>query len=492
MDAYVFREKKILIYGAGSLGITCNNILRRAGLQATAYIDKRADTLKEYEGYKVYAVNELSDWKDKDKYCIIIAIRNVFDHSQLALQFYQLGFRALIFKPTMVLKGKKSPIFDNISSAHDSLMIKFEVPDMSIMYYEKEKIFEAGYDLSLACSKEGFYKVHISSELLFSNVIPRYLWTERNFVSNYVGVELYKAFQGTGDLSSVIEKYVQRFALPGAIDMKVDVSGAWEDILIDSRLAVYNEMCDKMAIMPEFFVENCTTVSLRENGGFKLIASGKNRVSFLIARGYRFIPVMISKQDYEQAEQVEYVRKIENYLETAGINELDVPIPHFYFYEFRYLIPQYTEQWQSTVGYYLAEQVYELSHNYDFSKYCIVDYSTDHGSMSRFLSMLGFAVERRVTGDELTDLVDGLLRVSVTDGDKAEKLAYVISDLEGNMMIAEEDVLACPYCLLLEYDNKPKSLYSELVLKYTREKEILHTFWKGRYVTGRFLSKEEI
>lgn len=492
MDSYYFREKKILIYGAGSLGITCHNILRKANIQVAAYIDKRADTLKEYEGYKVYAVNELSEWKDKDKYCIIIAIRNVFDHSQLALHFYKLGFRALIFKPTMVLKGMKNPVFDNISSAHDSLMIKFEAPDMPIMYYEKEKIFEARYDLSLACSKEGFYKVHVPAELLFSNVIPRYLWTERNFVSNYVGVELYRAFQGVGDLSQVIEKYVQRFALPGAIDMKVDVSGAWEEILIDSRLAVYNEMCDKMAIMPEFFVENCTTVSLRENGGFKLVASGKNRVSFLIARGYRYIPVMISKKDYEQAEQTAYVRKIEKYLETAEINELDVPIPHFYFYDYRYRIPQYVEQWQSLTGYCLAEQVYEFSHNYDFSQYCIVDYSTDHGSMSRFLSMLGFAVERRVTGDELTVLVDGLLRISVTAKDTAEKLAYVISDLEGNMMIAEEDVLECPYCLLLEYDDKPRSMYSKFVQQYTWEKEILHTFWKGRYITGRFLSREEI
>lgn len=492
MDEYFFREKKALIYGAGSLGITCHNILRKANIQIAAYIDKRAGTLKEYEGCKVYAINELSELKDKDEYCIIIAIRNVFDHSHLALQFYKLGFRALIFKPTMVLKGNQNPVFDNISSAHDSLMIKFEVPEIPIMYYEKERLFEAGYDLSLPCEKEGFYKVHVPSELLFSNVIPRYLWTERNFVSNYVGVELYRAFKGVGDLNWVIEKYVQRFALPGAIEMKVDVCGAWKDILIDSRLAVYNEMCDKMAMMPEFFVENCTTISLRENGGFKLTASGKNRVSFLIAQGYRFIPVMISKQDYERAEQIEFVREIEEYLETAGIDELDVPIPHFYFYDFRYLIPQYAEQWQSVVGYCLAEQVYELLNNYDFSKYCIVDYSTDHGSMSRFLSMLGFAVDRRVTEDVLANLVDGLLRISVTVKDTAKKLAYVVSDLDGDVMIAEEDVLECPYCLLLEYDDKPNSLYSKLVHKYTAKRVLLHSFWKGRYITGRFLSREEI
>ncbi len=490
MDVYYFREKKILIYGAGSLGINCCNILKKDNIQIEAYIDKRADTLKEYEGSRVYAIHELTEWKDKDRYCIIIAIRNVFDHSQLALQFYRLGFRALIFKPTTVLKGKRNSVFDSISNAHDSLMIKFGMPELPIMYYEKEKIFEARYDMSLACSKEGFYKVHIPSELLFSNVIPRYLWTERNFVSNYVGVELYKAFQGKGNLKTVIEKYVQRFALPGAIEMKVDVGGAWEDILIDSRLAVYNEMCDKMAIMPEFFVENCTTVALRENGGFKLIASGKNRVSFLIAQGYRFIPVMISRKDYEQAEQIECVRKIEKYLEKTGINELDVPIPHFYFYEYRYLIQQYVEQWQNLVGYCLAELVYDISGHYDFNQFCIVDYSTDHGSMSRFLSMLGFVVERRVTGDELTVLEDELLRVSVTAKDTAKKLAYVISDLAGDLNI-QEDVAECPYCLLLEYDDNSRRLYDELVLEYAQEQEILHTFWKGRYVTGRILSREE-
>lgn len=92
---FFLREKKIMIYGAGSLGKHCSGVLKATGIEVEAYIDKRADTFKEYEGRKIFHIEDVKNFNHKEEYCIIVAIRNVFEHSQLVLQFYDMGFRFL-------------------------------------------------------------------------------------------------------------------------------------------------------------------------------------------------------------------------------------------------------------------------------------------------------------------------------------------------------------------------------------------------------------
>ena len=491
---FFLKGKKILIYGAGSLGTRCNGILKTAGMEVEAYIDKRADTFTECDGRKILRIEELKGFEHKEEYCIIVAIRNVFEHSQLVLQFYDMGFRFFIYKPATVLQGRANECYESISRAYDCMMDRLLMPDESICQYEKEKIFILKDCAQIACNREGYRKAYLSAELLFSNVLPDSIWSERNFITSYIGVDLYRAFQAGGqELKDSIENYVERFAKPGALENHLDVSGEWASILIDSRLAVYNEMCDRMAVSPSFFVENCTTVEMRQNGGFRLNASGKNRVSFLISRGYRYIPVFIKREDYERSIRLECVQKLESYLEENAINELTVPIPHPYFMDFKYCIPQYVEQWQSRVGYILCEAIYRKEQGYCLEKYAVTDNSDDDGSMSRFLCMLGFNVERKQEDSELVQMLDELQGVVFKHCRQIEEFAYIYMNICGDNGIIDEEMLSrVQLFFVLEEDVARDSAYGRYTEKFPYEKEILHALWMGRYVTGRVLSREEL
>ena len=489
---FFLKEKKILIYGAGSLGMRCNGILKTAGIDVEAYIDKRADTFTECAGRKILRIEELNGFEHKEEYCIIVAIRNVFEHSQLVLQFYDMGFRFFIYKPVTVLQGRANEVYESISRAYDCMMDRLLVPDEPVFQYEKEKIFTLKDGAQIACNREGYRKVYLSAELLFSNVLADTIWSERNFITSYIGVDLYRAFQAGGQkLNDSIENYVERFAKPGALENHLDVSGEWASILIGSRLAVYNEMCNRMAVSPAFFVDNCTTVEMRQNGGFRLTASGKNRVSFLISRGYRYIPVFIKREDYEQSIRLECVQKLESYLEENAINELTVPIPHPYFMDFKYRIPQYVEQWQSRVGYILCEAIYRKEQGYCLEKYAVTDNSDDDGSMSRFLCMLGFDVERKQEDSELVQMLDELQGVVFAHRRQVEKIAYIYMNIGGGNVIIEDEMLSkVQLFFILEEDAAQDSVYSRYAEMFPYEKEILHALWMGRYVTGRVLSRE--
>lgn len=489
---FFLKEKKILIYGAGSLGMRCNGILKTAGIDVEAYIDKRADTFTECAGRKILRIEELNGFEHKEEYCIIVAIRNVFEHSQLVLQFYDMGFRFFIYKPVTVLQGRANEVYESISRAYDCMMDRLLVPDEPVFQYEKEKIFTLKDGAQIACNREGYRKVYLSAELMFSNVLADSIWSERNFITSYIGVDLYRAFQAGGQkLNDSIENYVERFAKPGALENHLDVSGEWASILIGSRLAVYNEMCNRMAVSPAFFVDNCTTVEMRQNGGFRLTASGKNRVSFLISRGYRYIPVFIKREDYERSIRLECVQKLESYLEENAINELTVPIPHPYFMDFKYRIPQYVEQWQSRVGYILCEAIYRKEQGYCLEKYAVTDNSDDDGSMSRFLCMLGFDVERKQEDSELVQMLDELQGVVFAHRRQVEKIAYIYMNIGGGNVIIEDEMLSkVQLFFILEEDAAQDSVYSRYAEMFPYEKEILHALWMGRYVTGRVLSRE--
>lgn len=491
---FFLREKKILIYGAGSLGMRCNGILKATGIETEAYIDKRADTFTECDGRKIFRIEEMKGFEHKEEYCIIVAIRNVFEHSQLVLQFYNMGFRFFIYKPITVLQGRANKSYENISRAYDCMMDRLMVPDEPIFQYEKEKIFTLKDGAQIACNREDYRKAYLSAELLFSNVLPNSIWSERNFVTSYIGVDLYRAFQAGGqELKDNIENYVERFAKPGALENHLDVSGEWASILIDSRLAVYNEMCGRMAVSPAFFVENCTTVEMRQNGGFRLTASGKNRVSFLIAKGYRFVPVFLKQKDYEQSIRLGCVQKLEIYLEENAINELTVPIPHPYFMDFKYRIPQYVEQWQSRVGHILCEAIYRKEQGYCLEKYAVTDNSDDDGSMSRFLCMLGFDVERKQEDSELVQMLDELQGVVFAHRRQVEEFAYIYMNISGDNGIIDEEMLSkVQLFFVLEEDSVQDSLYDRYAERFSHEKEILHAMWMGKYVTGRVLSRKEL
>ena len=382
MEKYVIIDKKVLIYGAGSVGKVVSDMFNKNGITIDAYIDQRADTIKKNNNKLVFSAGELENRiRKKDDYVIIITIRNVFEHSCLAKQFYFMGFKNIIYKPNTILRGSKNPIQESINNAYEQITGKFEIPKDKVACYELEK-YEI-CDFGLYKRFEEDVLVRMPAELLFSNTnYNASIWSCQNFYSNYIAVDLYEAFDNihNGELEEKINYYIERFALPGAKTMGVNTDGIWRELLIDSRLKVYYEMEYNLWMDYDFFIQNCVKVKSRKTKGFELITSGKNRVSFLIAKGYRYIPVKIKKSDYENYLNVEEAENIVNYIEQTNL-EIFAPIPHPYFYKTTAISPDYAVECVRPIARFLAEQIYLENNDYCFNKYHLAFCINDEGCM---------------------------------------------------------------------------------------------------------------
>ena len=128
------KEKEYLVYGVGGNGLLISQRLEELGYQLKGFIDKRADSLGTVRDKPVWNLDTLEDLKaEADRIIIIISIKNVFGHSDIADELARRGFRQCIYKPMPVLKGYSDEKLEEISKAHDALFIEGNVPGQTAL-----------------------------------------------------------------------------------------------------------------------------------------------------------------------------------------------------------------------------------------------------------------------------------------------------------------------------------------------------------------------
>ena len=424
MKQFLLFQKKIFIYGAGSMGL---KMLSQKNLAIEGFIDKRGDEVKEFNGYSVFSINAMKEFLEKDSYCIIIAVRDVFSHSEIALDFLNAGFVNLIFKPHSVLNSKSDSSEEllAISDAYDSLTVQGldvvkEIPcyaGEALFDFENASIINENFEDE---TSSGMVRFYAPSELLFSNDLydDSNLWTKCNFAANYIAVDLYRSVQeDSNGKEKEFDRYVNLYAVPGAIRSGVNISGSWKNTVLKTRLSAFTEMKKRLAMDKEFFVKHCTTVSLLPPCRLQLIKSGKSRVSFLTALRVPFIPVMMQKKDYERYVNIDTAKTVYDFICRNKMTNTVVPIPHPYFYGFKTNIADYAYLWKSKVARILFDITYEKKQNFDTDWLSICDASDDNGSMSRYLKNLGFTISRKKKSDEFTLLLDRLFSIEIAEDD---------------------------------------------------------------------------
>lgn len=493
MEQYRIIDKKVLIYGAGSVGRVVSDTLDKTGIVIAAYIDKRADVIQENNKRPVFDLNQLDEViKDKDNYAIIITIRNVFEHSSLAEYFDSIGFKNIIYKPITILRGNKNEVQDSINNAYEQITGEFIVPQGEIACYEKEVFTLCDYALQKEFEEDVLVK--LPAELLFSNTnLKMPVWSCQNFYSNYIAVDLYEAFGNARDRQMMdrVNQYINRFALPGAKVMGVNTDGNWRELIIDSRQKVYYEMEYKLWVDFDFFMQNSTKVGLRNGKGFELIASGKNRVSFLVAKGFRYIPVKISKEDYREYLNMKVVNKVADYLNKTS-RKIFAPIPHPFFYKIDAVAPDYPVECVKPIARFLAEQIYLENGKYLFGQYHLAIGVDDEGYMGRFFKMLGYGVYRILkSNQELGTMLDTMFYYVSADFHKRDT-GFYCSIISNEMAddIAEELISRTDnFLIIMSSSAHEERRFLANNLKFDLYQELFETVWGGKKIQGRIYIK---
>lgn len=478
---YRFYEKKILIYAAGGLGqIAFEQLISDKRCEIVGFIDKRSDVIKSIKKLPVMSIEDIELISNKNEYLIFITVRNVFEHSLIAKELFDKGFHNIIFQPYKYLVGKEDSILGGLAAAHNDVLIQKKTPSREL--YECLKDDFCAMD-DFAAFEEG--KVFLPAEMLFTNNLDGIRYSNLNFIAEFPAVKMYKALLNSSeDLENVIEEYIDIVVMPPE-NCEINTDGEWRKIARQTRVDVCNEMRKTASLNFDFFKKNCTTV-IYNNKKFNLCASGKNRVAFLIASGYKYIPVKISDEDYYKYLNISMIQTIESFIQEKNIKEIFAPIPHpfFYRYPFGYKAENYVECWLGSISRFLSEQFYNQKKEFSFTEYQIDDYLRDTGVTSRFFKMLGAKVNR-VDVSEFTCLFDELFYYQKQDfvynGDSNVLMcSYEVSEITLSKISNHN------YQYIFYYGKNEDKQNLEVILnRMSYEKiSLFSTIWNMEYVSG--------
>lgn len=425
-QTFSLENKKFVIYGAGAVGTLLKRLLIKESCFVESFVDARGDKMGRVEDLEVFSPDKFfQNHGDAEQYVIVITIKNVFEHSGIADLFIEHGYHNLIFKPRPVLLGKYRPEEQTINRAHDMLVIERRLPlhTISQSWEESQYVFD---NKALISSEKKMVTVKIPIQMLYTNFVEDFVWSEKNFTVVYPLVELYQALLGTADLNldESFKQYLYRLSALGAQTLNMELSESWAENIKKSRTAVCQEMDQLVDLDFEFFVRNCPTAKY-EKGKFILTSSGKNRVAFLYAKGFRYIPVQIAENDYAQWLNAEAWQSLQAYLRRHKIHTLFSTIEHPCAYQFPAIFPQYRALCLEKLGRWLEKNNFPQTQSGRKTETVILDLWQDQGISSRYFVSLGHKVFRYMQDTEptehgLTKMLDTLLmaqQIPEADGD---------------------------------------------------------------------------
>lgn len=491
---FKLNDKKIIIYATGPIAKIL--IEQIPELDVEFFIDLRGDEIDTFLNLPVYSMQQLSKLCiNKEEHAIIISMRNVFEHDIVAKELFNLGFHHLIFKPLCVLEGCETSKNIQINAAYEDLITYKRMPQNEIPVIAHQD-FIAAKRWDIISEADGFVTCYVRPELLFTNYLDN-KWSVTSFVSTFILVDLYKAFEGREEINyqSIVQEYINDFVLPEVKKIGIDTGYKWENVTIGTRLNVYQEMNSKMAKDYSFFVKNCPTVKYLSNGKFTLISSGKNRVSFLISKYIKYIPVKVSKEDYSRYLNSKEAEKLQYMLSQANIYKLPVPISHPYFYNYRAEAEDYFEKWVSKVGHIISRFICQKYKAYYFDQVTVCDMLDDWGTVGRHLQMLGCKVERTEEVHNVwSEQIDKLFYIeSFKEINTLEHYtAIIISATENESKIKAYLKKAQVFCFVLCINNNYEIFETLVSEQFIHHKKIFISIWGNNVVEGFVFAKESL
>lgn len=324
------KSTPLVLYGAATMGTLYYKKYKEWGGDVKAFIDKRAGEIKEFLGLPVYDIE--NDGLDKENVVVILAVKNVFEHSRIAAKLQKAGYKNIIFRPYNSLNnnGSEKEILLNDVYSHITEDIDFEYE-----LYKKIPFVDATATNEL--KEQGVIKrgndniiFYLPITMLFAD--KKGIETERQHpvLCLKPHVNFCKFLLGNGgEVESLMDYCIKAAKNIGT----VEVTKAWKENVIANQSEVYLDMLHKYNVEPDFFVNKAPSVIWNEDRKYFNLNSGKHRASFLCAVGRNYIPVKASPDDYEAYLASMDANKIAKEFSERYEDGYAYPVENPYLYE---------------------------------------------------------------------------------------------------------------------------------------------------------------
>lgn len=330
------KSTPLVLYGAATMGMLYFKKYAEWGLNLTAFIDKRAEEIKDFLGFPVYDIE--NDKLDKENDVILLAVKNVFEHSRIAKKLYKAGYRKIIYRPYAALNGNGTKDERSLNEVYSDLT------DEDVFDSEKLKkipalnpcivpqLEEHGV-ISKTAESVTFY---LPVTMLFSD--KKGVNEERQYPILLLKphINFVKALLSNGGET---ESYMNYCVTAAKNTGTVKISDAWKQNVIANRSEVFFDMLHKYNVEPDFFINRAINVIWNKERGCFNLNSGKHRAAFLCAIGKNYIPVRTSMEDYNAYLNLKDAKKIVNEIFEQYEDGYAYPVENPYLYE----IARYSE-----------------------------------------------------------------------------------------------------------------------------------------------------
>ena len=423
------KQKQYLIYGVGGDGLKLASIFEENKYQLLGFIDQRALELNTVKDKPVWRKDDLEKFVEcAENIVIIITIKNVFEHTMIAQELAKKGFSQCVYKPLIILQGSKDSELEKVSKAHDSFVREGNIPDeleLVKVSYEYKMTYK---DTLMIREENGNVLVWMPSELLY-NYREGIEYANISMPTFFPLVELYQLFMGEHhENAEKILNNFYRYSSEWAHRMGVEVTDSLKKSWLTSRYKVYVQMKSMCEYDFDYFFRHAPEVALGAKGKFHVVNSGRNRIAFLLAKGYSYVPVRITKEDYLKWINAQKFESIKELIEKKEIREIPTAIPHPYFKEMLINDIDYNKTICFPIGLVLVKKMYDMAQieengyvivdskklSHLWKNYRILCFSDDGGTLSRYLDAMDFQVFRLPSEGALIDSIDEMFEQNIS------------------------------------------------------------------------------
>lgn len=325
-------KQSIIIYGAAAIGLIVYDICKELNLPVAGFIDKRGDEIHEIQGVKVYNIDS-AEIDAIDRQCIIfIAVKNVFEHDNIARKLIEKGFVNIIYRPSTVIKGAGNKDEKRLNEVYDKFMQKEFICDDIPKSFSVHEYEYRDYATIKKLGNGQERVAYIPVEYLFTDKkkAGKWSWVDIPVMSLIPHVAFFKWMDNQPGFS--YDMYLDFCIDSTKIKGQIKVTDRWKENVIKNRADVYANMNQSLERDFDFFIRNAPNAKWNTNGYFNLV-SGKHRAAFWLAKGRHYIPLRISNTDFQMWINEFKVDKIIHCLRERGIVSVNAPIEHPYFYD---------------------------------------------------------------------------------------------------------------------------------------------------------------
>lgn len=321
------RTDSVLLYGAATAGSIMLKKLQDAGFHVAGFLDKRADEIRDFYGLKVCEASQ-SDVFSKES-VVIIAVKNVFEHSRIVQILKKYGYYKIIYRPFQSLNAQEESeaaalgrIYDFLLSSPEKVSEELAVP---IINETNEKLAVQGI-----INKDTNITMYVPVSLLFTDkkegiydVPVLCLKPHMNYVRYLLGME-------GGEKESYLNYCMNAARCIG----EIRITKKWKENVLSNRAEVFTNMHYMMNTSPDFFTKNAPDAVWDDEGKKFHLKSGKHRTAFLLAAGCNYVPVKITQSDYKKYSLGVQVQEIHKILLDNHVKGLSIPIENPFFYDY--------------------------------------------------------------------------------------------------------------------------------------------------------------